>query len=42
MTITCSFDQVAPLCAGLVRYGVQFTCAQTSHDVWVIRLTGGY
>ena len=42
MIIRCSFEQVPSLCAGLVKQGVQFTCAETSGDFWLITLTGGY
>lgn len=39
MTITCAFEQVAPLCAGLVRQGVLFHCVETLSGQWVITLT---
>lgn len=42
MIIKCSFEQVPALCAGLVKQGVEFTCAETSGDFWLITLTGGY
>lgn len=42
MIIRCTFEQVPALCAGLVKQGVEFTCAETSGDFWLITLTGGY
>lgn len=42
MIIRCAFGQVPELCAGLVKQGVQFTCAETSAGCWRITLIGGY
>lgn len=42
MTIVCQFELVAPLCAGLVRLGIQFTCREGLTGEWHITMTGGY
>lgn len=42
MIIRCAFEQVPELCAGFVRQGVMFTCAETSGGFWLITLMGGY
>lgn len=42
MSVTCTFEQVPVLCAGLVKQGVMFTCIETLCGNWVITLAGGY